>query len=69
MRKYKEKPISPQQIKAIRQIAKQHGILTEDLCFKITGGITQIVDELTYKQAANFLYHYEKAISIGPDNQ
>lgn len=69
MRKYKEKPISPQQIKAIRQIAQKHGLLTEDLCWKITGGITQIVDELTYKQAANFLYHYENAISIRSDNQ
>jgi len=54
MRKHKEKPITPQQIKAIRQIAERHGILTEDLCWKITGCTTQIINELTYKQAANF---------------
>jgi len=64
-----EKPITQKQIAAIRKIAADNNMRLENLCWYLSGFRTQIINNLTYDQAAKFLKRYGKDLFIGPYKQ
>lgn len=51
----KEKPATEAQKKALRAIAKEYNQTLEDLSWYVSGHRTQLINNLTYKEVANFL--------------
>ena len=56
--KRKFKPATEAQKNALRAIAKKYNQELEDLCWSVSGYRTQLINNLTYKEVAYFLKHF-----------